>query len=258
VAKLCVTRDSGQEPELHLYMTDITELTRTQRELADALAENRLLSQRYLEAQEQERRHLARELHDELGQSLNAIKVDAVNIRAQSADLPDIQRSAQAIFDVSSQVYQVVRSLTRRLRPVALDELGLASAVQYLVEEWQRRHKDVQCTFSSNSELEGLEENVNITVYRLVQECLTNITKHAAAKHVEIAIDRRQSAHGGEELAVSVGDDGRGVDPGLRRQGLGLVGLRERVEALHGRFEFSSAPSRGMRVSAVIPLEAAQ
>jgi signal transduction histidine kinase len=258
VAKLCLTEDAGGNPELHLYMTDITELTRTQRELADALGENRLLSQRYLGAQEEERRHLARELHDELGQSLNAIKVDAVNIRAQSADLPDIQRSAQAIFDVSSQVYQVVRSLTRRLRPVALDELGLASAVQYSVEEWQRRHKDVRCTFHSSSELEGLEENVNITVYRLVQECLTNITKHAAAKQVEIAIDRRDSAQGRPELAVSVADDGRGVDPGAPRQGLGLVGLRERVEALGGRFEVSSEPARGMRVSAVIPLEAGQ
>ena len=112
-----------------------------QRELAEALTENRRLSQRYLQVQEQERRFLARELHDELGQSLNAIKVDAVNIRDAAPHLPEVRRSAQAIIDVSSKVYAVVRSLLRQLRPVALDELGLASAVQYSVEEWQRRHR---------------------------------------------------------------------------------------------------------------------
>ena len=102
-----------------------------QRELAEALGENRKLSQRYLQIQEEERRFLARELHDELGQSLNAIKVDAVNIRDGASDLREVGRSAQAIIDVSSKVYEVVRSLLRRLRPGALDELGLASAVQY-------------------------------------------------------------------------------------------------------------------------------
>jgi two-component system sensor histidine kinase UhpB len=229
-----------------------------QQALADALAENRMLSQRYLEAQEEERRHLARELHDELGQSLNAIKVDAVNIREQSADVPNVRRSAQAIIDVSTQVYQVVRSLTRRLRPVALDELGLSSAVQYLVDDWQRRHKEVSCTFSSDSELEGLEESVNITAYRLVQECLTNVTKHAGAHKVDIAIERRTTPDRGSALSISVADDGRGFDPALPRHGLGLVGLRERVEALGGRFEVSSAPGRGMRVAAVIPLDAAK
>lgn len=228
----------------------------TQEALADALAENRMLSQRYLEAQEEERRHLARELHDEMGQGLNAIKVDAVNIREQSAALPDIRRSAQAIIDVSTQVYQAVRNLTRQLRPVALDELGLSSAVEYLVEEWQRRHKEVRCAFRSDSELEGLEENVNITVYRLVQECLTNITKHAAARKVEIAVDRRESAQGRPEIAVTVSDDGRGANLAAPRHGLGLVGLRERVEALGGHFDVSSTPGQGMRVAAVIPLKA--
>ena len=254
VAKLGMMKGVDGQPEVHLYMTDITELTRTQRELADALAENRLLSQRYVALQEEERRHLARELHDELGQSLNAIKVDAVTIREQSEGLPDIRRGAQAIVDVSTQVYQVVRSLTRRLRPVALDELGLTSAVQFLVEEWQRRHKDVRCSFQADDDLEGLAETVNITVYRLVQECLTNIAKHAQAHSVSIAIERRTGAEAASELAVSVADDGCGFDPGAPRQGLGLVGLRERVEALGGRFEVSSAPGRGLRVEAVIPL----
>jgi PAS domain S-box-containing protein len=255
VATLCPAAGSGARPQLHLYMTDITELTRMQRELADALHQNRLLSQRYLEVQEDERRLLARELHDELGQSLNAIKVDAVSIRDQSADLPEIRRSAQAIIDVSSQVYETVRSLMRQLRPVALDELGLASAVQYDVEQWQRRHASVKCEFSAEDALEGLDEKVNITVYRLVQECLTNVAKHAAAGSVRIVIARTT---GGSALSVSITDDGKGFDPGVRRQGLGLVGLRERVEALGGQFEIDSFPGAGTRIEAIIPLGARQ
>ncbi|MGH8678981.1 MAG: ATP-binding protein [Burkholderiales bacterium] len=253
VARLCMTADPVRGRELHLYMTDITELSRTQRDLANALSENRLLSQRYLQAQEEERRYLARELHDELGQNLNAIKVDAVTIRDRSHEMPEIRRSAQAIVDVSSQVYDLVRSLTRQLRPVALDELGLSSAVQYLVEQWQRRHSDVRCAFHSNSELAGMGEAVNITVYRLVQECLTNITRHALASGVEIRIDRRD-ARSGAEIAVTVKDDGRGFDLLAHRAGLGLLGLRERVEALGGRFEVTSAPGLGTCVSAAIPL----
>ncbi|UCH46647.1 MAG: two-component sensor histidine kinase, partial [Betaproteobacteria bacterium] len=155
-----------------------------QRELADALTENRRLSQRYLQVQEEERRNLAHELHDELGQSLNAIKVDAVNIRDSVTDLPEVTRSAEAIIDVSSKVYEVVRTLLRQLRPVALDELGLASAVQYLVDEWQRRHKEVRCSLSAEGELDSLSEDVNITAFRFVQECLTNVARHADAKHV--------------------------------------------------------------------------
>ena len=225
-----------------------------QRELAEALTENRRLSQRYLQIQEEERRFLARELHDELGQSLNAIKVDAVNIRAAAGEQPDVGRSAQAIIDVSSKVYDVVRSLLRQLRPVALDELGLASAVQYSVDEWQRRHKGVDCVLSIDGEFEGLNEDVNITAYRFVQECLTNVAKHASAQRIEVSLRRRIVDTGPDRLEIFVEDNGKGVDPAVPRTGLGLIGLRERVEALGGRFEISGALGSGTRVSAAIPL----
>lgn len=219
-----------------------------QQALARALEENRLLSQRSMQVQEEERRNLARELHDELGQSINAIKVDAVNIRDHSQALPDIHTSALAIIDVSSQVYDVVRSLMQRLRPVALDDLGLRSAVQYGVDQWQRRHADVRCTFEAQGELDGLSEKVNITLYRLVQECLTNVAKHANAARVAISLKRE-----GDQVRFDFEDDGRGFDPSARMQGLGLIGLRERVEALSGRFELVSAPGNGVRIKAVIP-----
>lgn len=219
-----------------------------QQALALALEENRMLSQRSMQVQEEERRNLARELHDELGQSLNAIKVDAVNIRDHSQAMPDIHTSALAIIEVSSQVYDVVRSLMQRLRPVALDDLGLRSAVQYGVDQWQRRHPGVHCKFGTQGELDGLSEKVNITLYRLVQECLTNVAKHADAAHVTISLDRD-----GDAVRFDFEDDGRGFDPSGRKQGLGLIGLRERVESLSGRFELASAPGAGVRIKAVIP-----
>jgi signal transduction histidine kinase len=225
-----------------------------QRELADALTENRRLSQRYLQVQEEERRHLAHELHDELGQSLNAIKVDAVNIRDSVTDSPEVTRSAEAIIDVSSKVYEVVRTLLRQLRPVALDELGLASAVQYSVDEWQRRHKEVQCRLSTEGDLDNLSEDVNITAYRFVQECLTNVARHADAKRVDVSLRCSDLAARESRLEMVVEDNGRGVDPAVPRSGLGLIGLRERVEALGGRFDIDGRRGNGTRVYAAIPL----
>ena len=248
VAKLSARLSPSREPELHVYITDITEVTLMQSKLAGALEENRRLSQRSMQVQEEERRNLARELHDELGQSLNAIKVDAVTIRDRSVALPEIHRSALSIIEVSSQVYDVVRSLMQRLRPVALDELGLRSAVQYSVEQWQRRHAGVRCTFTAEGELDDLDEQTNITLYRLVQECLTNVAKHADATQVAVSMTRAA-----QEVRFSFSDNGKGFDPSQRRRGLGLVGLRERVEALAGHFELESASGRGVHVKAVIP-----
>ena len=230
-----------------------------QRQLAEALGENRRLSQRYLKVQEEERRFLARELHDEFGQSLNAIKVDAVNIRDAALDSVEVRRSAQAIIDVSSKVYEVVRTLLRQLRPVALDELGLATAVQYFVEEWRRRHQDVDCALSIEGDLDGLDEDINITAYRFVQECLTNVARHAHAGRVRVVL-RKEAIDKVPTLALTIEDDGCGVDPTTRRNGLGLIGLRERIESLGGRFEFNAAesstggPQGGTRVSAIIAL----
>lgn len=248
VAQLSARLSPSREAELHLYITDVSAVTRMQVELERALDENRMLSQRSMQVQEEERRNLARELHDELGQSLNAIKVDAVNIRDNSEAHGEIRRSALAIIEVSTQVYDVVRSLMQRLRPVALDDLGLRSAVQYSVEQWQRRHAAVRCRFEAEGELDGFGEKVNITLYRLVQECLTNVAKHAGASRVTISLKRD-----GNQVRFEFEDDGKGFDPTGRKQGLGLIGLRERVEALAGRFELRSAPGEGVRIRAAIP-----
>jgi two-component system, NarL family, sensor histidine kinase UhpB len=222
-----------------------------QRALTEALAENRLLSQKYLLVQEEERRNLAREMHDELGQCLNAVKLDAVAIcEASKGALPQIESSARSIVELSNHVYDVVRSMMQRLRPAALDVLGLRDAVGELVNQWRRRNSNVACGFESEGDLSGLGELINITVYRLVQECLTNVAKHAAASRVDVGLARTDAL----EVRVTVHDNGRGMHLHAKRSGLGLVGLRERVEALHGRLELTAAPGAGMRVTATLPL----
>ena len=253
IARMLVGQESTQGAALQLYVADVSELQLMQRELGDALAENRLLSQKYLLAQEEERRHLARELHDEMGQWLNAIKLDAVSIRKYPTELPrEVLDSAQSIIEVSTRVYDVARGLMERLRPVALDELGLADALQHLVAQWRRRNPDVACSLVVDGELSGFGEQTNITVYRVVQECLTNVTRHARASQVRLQIACASDAR---ELSLVVADDGVGIEPsGKKRSGLGLAGLRERVEVLGGRLEVLSPPPHGVEIRVRIPL----
>lgn len=224
---------------------------RTESNLAKTLSENRLLSQKYLMVQEEERRNLAREMHDEMGQCLNAIKLDAIAIRDAVGDRePQAEASANAIVELSSHVYDVVRGIVQRLRPAALDALGLHDAIGQLVGQWQRRNRAVDYRFEAQGDLDGLGEVVNITVYRLVQECLTNIAKHAQATSVRVVLARSAPT----TLRIMVRDDGCGMDRARPHTGLGLIGLRERVEALSGWLAIESAPGAGMEVVAVLPL----
>ncbi|MCU0869950.1 MAG: sensor histidine kinase [Burkholderiales bacterium] len=216
--------------------------------LERTLAENRAVVKRGLQMQEDERRRIARELHDEMGQWLNALKLDAVALRDRADATPEVRGAATAIIDLANHAYDAARNLIRELRPVALDELGLASALQYLLDQWRRRQPEVCGTLAVSGVADGLDETTNITIYRFVQECLTNVARHAAARDVRITLDC-----GPDRVRVEVRDDGRGFDPAQRHAGLGMVGLRERVEGLGGEFRADAAPGAGTRVMALVP-----
>lgn len=251
IARMLPRYSPGKGPELQVYLADISELQLMQKELADTLTENRMLSQRYLLVQEEERRNLAREMHDELGQCLNAIKLDAVAIRTAARErLPEIETSANAIIEISDHVYDVVRGIMQRLRPAALDALGLRDALGELIRQWRRRNPGVECVFETEGELSGLGELLNITVYRIVQECLTNVARHSGATRVRVAFTSIDQ----QEASLAVSDNGRGMDLQVKRAGLGLIGLRERVEALKGRLELTSAPGDGMHLVVRLPV----
>ncbi|MDB5811489.1 MAG: two-component sensor histidine kinase [Betaproteobacteria bacterium] len=229
-----------------------------EKELATALAGNQRLSQSHVQVQEEERRNLARELHDELGQHLNAIKIDAVSIRdAHDGEAAAVRQSAEAIIGIADHVHGVVRDMTRKLRPAGLDELGLPAALENFVEGWRVRFPALQFNCVMTGDLEKLSELLNITLYRVAQEGLTNIAKHANANRVDLSVMRNSASAQADELVLSLADDGVGVAPGQAHAGLGLIGMRERVEAAGGRLETVSTPGRGFRLVARVPVQAA-
>ena len=223
--------------------------------LAEAAAENRKLAQAAVGAQEDERRHLARELHDELGQYVNAIKIDAVWLRELGArGTPDVRRGAESIVAMTDHVEGVVGDLVRRLRPAGLDELGLAAALEHCIDGWRRRLPHVAFDVAVDEAVSEVDEATGITLFRAAQEGLTNVARHAHAANVSIAL-RREAAdpRAPAEVVLSMHDDGVGQGPGGTRSGFGLTGIQERVEALAGRFELVPAGTRGFGFVARLP-----
>jgi signal transduction histidine kinase len=165
-----------------------------------------------------------------------------------------LKASAGAILGVSARIYEVVHSLMLRYRPGVLDDLGLVETIRDEVNAWQARQPDTVYTLNFSGDLDALGEDLNICVYRIVQECLTNITKYARATSVHIDISIVQTGSG-RQLRVEVQDNGAGFDPLATGGGFGLIGMRERVEAKQGEFSLSSMPGTGTRITVVLPLD---
>ena len=228
---------------------------RAEQDLRVALADNRRLARQYVELQEAERRALARDLHDELGQHLNAIKIDAVAIREQLlARAAPEQLGAADLVRGLDRVQAVVVGLIRQLRPAGLDELGLAAALEHCVAEWRRRLPHTAVELSLGESFEGLDEMRRLALYRLVQEGLTNVARHSRATRVAVRIAREPAA-AGERLVAAIEDNGIGVDPGRATGGLGLIGMRERVEAVGGSLLARNSTAGGFLLRAEIPVE---
>lgn len=222
--------------------------------LATLLLENRRLAQQYLQLQESERKFLAHELHDELGQYLNAIKIDAVAIQQRAAgDASPLLRASSAIIKHTDHVHAVVRDLIRKLRPIGLDELGLKAALEHFLDDWRRRQPHVYFDVLLDADLDGVGELLALALYRLLQEGLTNIAKHARAERVEVRLLRSKGTATPGDVVFSLVDDGCGTDLSESKVGLGLIGMRERVEMLGGQFHVTSEPARGFSVLARIP-----
>jgi two-component system, NarL family, sensor histidine kinase UhpB len=140
-----------------------------------------------------------------------------------------------------------------RLRPVGLDELGLVAAIEHCVDDWRRRLPDTTLILSLRGNLEDLSEPVNLTLYRLIQEGLTNISKHAKATRAEVTLERIESAERPSEVRLTVADDGRGMEPARRTSRFGLRGMQERAEMAGGSFVLESAPGGGLSFAAHLP-----
>jgi len=211
--------------------------------------ENRLLTQKSLAIQEDERRSLAQELHDEFGQSITAIKAVIASIeQMKQQDNETLKSSVRTIGEFSDRMYEVARRMMRQLRPAILDEFGLISALQDMIDDWNSRHEQMFCHFEFKGKFDELGEEVNISIYRVIQESLTNIVKHARATDVTVCLNRVENDPAcsiGVKLLIS--DNGVGFDE-TNHRGLGLLGMRERVDALKGSFAMKSAINEGVEI----------
>lgn len=233
---------------------EIRRREQTECELDASRAKFLELSRRMTETLEDERRQIAHELHDEFGQVLNAIKLEAVAIcnRSECRD-PELARGAANIATLTDGVYSSVRQMLRRLRPVALDELGLPGALEHAVSEWRERMPGTTIALHVG-ELPPLPDAVAIVIFRMFQESLTNIVRHAHADQIRIKLGLSPDA---SRLLFVVSDNGSGAKPDQITRGLGLVGMKERIESLAGTLTVQCAPNGGFSVAASIPVATA-
>lgn len=247
---------AGAEPWFVAIVRDISERKHAEQSMQKLLQQNRDLTQRLFHVQEEERRHLARELHDEFSQWLTAIHLNAETISQLSKKQnPHIHDSAKIIDESASEMYNNIHGMIHQLRPMLLDELGLVESIKYLVEQWQARHSEVDITLSLDGELDGFEDDLNITLYRVIQESLTNVSKYAEARDVAVELSRQSGEVGTEDsVLLTIEDNGKGMDTEAATEGFGLAGMRERVLAVGGKFNIHSFPGKGTRIKISIPV----
>lgn len=237
---------------------EVSERRKAEEEARNLLDEKRFLAQKCMQVQEDERQHLARELHDELGQCITAIQADAETIQELSKNCDArLTTSAHAIWGVSSRIYDVVHSMMQRLRPSALDDVGLVETLKEEVRAWQARQPNTNFRLNIAGNLDMLGDIVNITLYRIVQECLTNIAKHAKATEVDIQLGLIDGGHK-HKVCLEVRDNGVGMKPQSLGGGFGLIGMRERAEALNGKVEFPADSGAGTIITVTLPLSGAE
>lgn len=201
---------------------------------------------------EDERREIARELHDETSQSVTAIHSLALALVHRDGDA-EAGRIAQTIADAAGQLHKVVHEVIPRLRPLALDSLGLVDAVQNQIDDWRLQHPAVAFVAALGELPDALDERLTLAAFRILQEAGSNALRHAGARRLDLRLARE-----GAQLVVAVSDDGIGLPADWRAaSGFGLRGLRERVQALGGELQIESAPDEGTRVSARLPLPVA-
>ena len=223
---------------------DITAHRELEKERERLLIEVRELSRRLIHIQEQERQAIALTLHDDIGQSLTAIKAYASSIThyCHLEDMDRVLLSANEINQISTGLLKTVRNQLRDLRPGYLKELGLKGALKNLCESWENSGA-IACDLKITGAVDELPEDVQVQLFRIVQEGLTNVARHAAASATSVELSTGR--HG---LKLDIADDGRGFDPATTAHGIGLVGMRERAFAIGGLFDLQSAPGEGTQI----------
>jgi two-component system sensor histidine kinase UhpB len=231
------------------------------RSLARVTADNHMLIDRLISLQEAERKEIAHGLHDEFGPSLFGIRAAVACIEtacaADPVDLSEIRDSTAMIADLTDRIQRINYRMLDRLRPLVLDQMGLEEALRQLIDDWRDRYPSLDWSLDMRCDAGITDERARLTLYRVVQECLTNIARHAGATAATVALDRASVDPGGRDcLHVTVADDDGGFPPDLHF-GFGLLGITERVRALGGRLQISNAGAGGASVQVRMPIEPA-
>ena len=248
-----------QNPSIIGTGVDITERKRIEQQVRRHQKDLRELSSRVLHAQEKERERIAHELHDDLGQALTAIRINLVELE-MDVNQSDLDRITERIDDSKSLIessLNQIRRLAHELRPSLLDDLGLTSAVRWYVNQFQRR-LGLDLEFTASGDQQRIAREVEIVVYRIIQEACTNIAKHADATRVAIQLDFSP-----DQLSVTIEDNGKGFlipthenNNKPTEQGFGLLGMQERAHTIGGSLDIESAPGRGTKIRLSLPKEA--
>jgi two-component system, NarL family, sensor histidine kinase UhpB len=216
-------------------------------ELNNAQQENRALTQHSLEILETERKQLAQELHDELGQSLTAIKMMALTANRKESE---IKPMTEAIAELCDKLVNVVRTLMYQLHPLVLTELGLKAALEDLVTHWSGKCPGLKLNLDCPDEVDQIGQKITIQIFRVIQECMTNIVRHAEASKASIALEIDSTPN---RLRINVKDNGTGCSAEQFKKGFGILGMKERIQSLDGNFCIQAQPDGGMKISADIP-----
>ena len=211
----------------------------------DAEHQMRELSQQLVNAQEEERKHLSRELHDHVAQVLTGLRMELGRVERLSPAVSSVVGECKKLVD---ELFLTVRSLALGLRPSMLDDIGLQAALEWHVRDFMSRYA-ISVDLKMTGEFDRLPERHRTCVYRVVQEALTNCVRHAAAHHVAITLTSAD-----RELQLTVSDDGVGLKPEDHGRGLGLIGIDERVKELHGTVTISADGMRGTTVAVRLPV----
>ena len=216
------------------------------------LEENRKFTQLIQSHIDDERRSLARELHDELGQYVSAIKIFASNISNKAKKLsPEIEKNADSVISAANQIYDGMHSIIKQLRPSSLDNLGLAETLKDTVNTWQKQYQDLEIHLSIKGDLSHLNETLNINIYRIIQEAMNNVLKHSKAKVIKINLILNKKGL----LELNFSDDGQGMD--LKKvdqtKNFGILGMQERIQSLNGSFELISKKNQGTQILISVP-----
>ena len=230
---------------------DVTESIKLKEKLEETNKELSYLTRHVQDLREEERSALAREIHDDLGQSLTAIKLDLAAIKNIEDDRKKLHKRVASAIDLTNQTLKTVHEITSELRPGIIDDLGLLPAIEWYAEQYSER-TGIKVNFNLGVDEEDIEENSKITLYRIIQESLTNAARHSGASRIKLKLNKSN-----KNLILNINDNGKGISQTAlsKLTSFGLIGMRERASSIGGNLKISGESSKGTKIKLLVPLK---